>query len=294
MIEEKNCPKCNEPTENGAVFCGNCGFRLIEQPKEAYLGQISTQQRDEIPTYAQPKPHHKKHWASIALIFAVMGIASSYLLPFMGIAFGIVGIILVTSSLGVSKGWIKPTSLILSTLAVIVGLGFWVNAVISQPKIKAEQETTSTGVATINVNTPCYSINFKSIINISNSKGSCSMNAYNGSSFADSSNIYKIVASTVSNVNSNNLDSLAKQAIAQDIANNLPGFSITDENSDLFDGNPAYSVYAYNSKLNVSMVEEAVLDNNQTNTNNFFVIIHAVNSTNTNLDTLKSEWQWNE
>ena len=119
------------------------------------------------------------------------------------------------------------------------------------------------------------------------------MNAYNGASFEDSSNIYKIVASKVNNVNQSNFDSLSKTAIAEDIANHLPGFNITTQNSDTFDGNPAYSVHAYDSASNIAMIEESILDSSSSS-NNFFVIIHAVNGQTTNLNNLEAGWQWNE
>ena len=28
MPEEQQCPNCQQPIENGAIYCGNCGFKL--------------------------------------------------------------------------------------------------------------------------------------------------------------------------------------------------------------------------------------------------------------------------
>ena len=296
MEEEHNCPKCSEPTESGASFCGNCGFRLMPQNIQDSNAQ-SADLNTDIPVYAKPKSHHKKHWAALALVFGVMGIAASFLLPFLGITLGVVGIVLISSSFSISRGWVKPSGLVISLLAVVVGLGFWVNTAVHDPKIHASQVAgTSGGIATISVSTPCYSIKFSTVVNIDNSKGSCSVNAYNGDNFQSSSDIYKIVASTVNNVNSSNFDSISKAAIAQDISEHLPGFTVSNQGTDLFNGNPAYLVYAYNQSSNVSMVEESILNPSPSSTsaNNFFVVVHAVNGQNVSLNSLKKGWQWNE
>jgi hypothetical protein len=294
MQQDIVCPKCSQPTETGATFCGNCGFRLIPENSQTYLGQVSTQLATSIPVYATPKNHHKRHWAALALVFGLLGIAASLLLPLVGIIFGIVGIILISSSFSIARGWVKPSGLVVSILSIFVGILLAVVPQLQNSKTHAAvQPGTTNGVATISIETPCYSIRFKTFINIDNNKGSCSINAYNGVNFDTSSNIYKIVASSVSNINSSNFDSVSKTAIASDIAKHLPGFNITSQNSDTFDGASAYSVYAYDPGSNIAMIEESVLDSGSSG-NNFFVIIHAVNGQSTNLNSLKAGWQWND
>ncbi len=312
MSDERLCPNCNQSVEDGAVYCGNCGSKLsAEQASPSTVSQVyanSTQQTlnttlatslasgPNIPAYAVPH-HHKQHWAVMALAFGLFGIGVGVLVPILGLALGLCGIVIITSSLRITHGWLKPAAITISALAIAAGIGFMVNNVTHhQAAQTANKVGTSNGVASINVNTPCYSLTFATELNVNNSKGSCSINAYDGTTFQSSSNVYKVLGNVSSTVDSANFESYSKQAINQDIVKNLPAFSVAKQAANVFDGSPAYYVEAYDSTDNAAMIEETILHNDATNLNkdNFFVIVHATNGSNVNLDALQSSWQWND
>jgi hypothetical protein len=315
MPEERLCPNCNQPVETGVAFCGNCGFKMepdSTKPQSASIEQVYSQGPGEdsttnlstpaaaganIPPYAIPH-HHKQHWAVMALAFGILGIGASALIPILGIGLGICGIVLISLSFRQSLGWLKPASLVVSILAVAVGIGFWVYAIDHNPSLHPQTNSvgTSNGVTSINVYTPCYSLTFATELNVNNSGGSCSMNAYNGTTFQNSSNVYKVVASQSSTINTGNFASDSKQAINQDLAKNLAAFKVFNQSSGQFDGSPAYYVQAYDSSANVAVIEEAILHDSSTsqNNDNVFVIVHATGGQNVNLQSLESTWQWND
>ncbi|HEY1645534.1 MAG TPA: zinc ribbon domain-containing protein [Candidatus Saccharimonadales bacterium] len=304
MSEEKLCRSCNEEIEDGAVYCGNCGVKLTRGSlaKQVYENGSATTTAialnpasPNIPAYATNHDHHKQHWAALALAFGILAVCGGLLIPILGVSFAVIGIVLSTSSLRITHGWLKSSGLIVPVIALLFSLGVYVNALNHSPKVQeANQAATSDGVATISVTTPCYTLTFGSELNVNNSSGSCSMNAYNGTALGNSSSIFKVVASQTTNVSITNFDSLAKQAIETDISKNLPGFSITSEQSNLFDGSPAYIIQAYNQSSNVAFSEEVILHSTSSGKDNYFDIVHATNGQSASLANLQKTWQWND
>ena len=147
MTEERECPSCHEPIEVGAVFCGNCGQQLSGNEALAPLGYS----------------HHKQHWGSMALAFAILGVGAGTLVPIVGLAFGLVALILATSSFKITHRWLSLTGLSVALMSILVGLGFWVNAISHDPRLSGSSSAgTANGVSAINVTTPCYILTFDS------------------------------------------------------------------------------------------------------------------------------------
>ncbi len=313
MPEERLCPKCNESVEMGATFCGNCGYKLVSDPQpqgnasyvysngpanDAKSVPMAALATANTPSYAIPLNHHKQHWGAMALALGILGIGSGMLIPILGIGLGISGIVLVTMSYHLTHKRLKIASLIVSVLAILVGIGFWVNAIVHDPRFNLDSSqpaATTNGSAEVSVQTPCYSLSFNTVLNVNNPKGSCTLNVYNGTDMADSSDVYKIIASSTA-LTSSDLTSFSKQAIETDFTKNLHGFTITKQASAIFAGSPAYYIQANNAGDNAAVIEETVLLTNYvpSNGDNFFDIIHAVNGTSTDLSSLESGWQWND
>lgn len=53
----KNCPKCGNPLDEGALFCDNCGLRLNAQPQQPPRPNVQPQQTHSQP-YAQPQQQY--------------------------------------------------------------------------------------------------------------------------------------------------------------------------------------------------------------------------------------------
>jgi hypothetical protein len=313
MPEERLCPNCNEAVETGAVFCGNCGYKLISDPQpqptvsQVYSNGPATDPKTtypntlaypNMPAYAVPLNHHKQHWGAMALALGILGIGSGMLIPILGIGLGISGIVLVTMSYHLTHRRLVVASIIVSVLAILVGIGFWVNVVVHDPRLNPNANlpaATTGGTAKLNVQTPCYSLSFNTVLNVNNSKGSCTLNAYNGNDLVNSSNIYKVIASATA-LTSSSFTSYSKQAIEADFTKNLPSFTITKQASTTFAGSQAYYIQANKAADNTAVIEETILltNNVPSNGDNFFDIIHAVNGNSANLSSIESGWQWND
>ena len=193
MPEERLCPKCNESVETGATFCGNCGYKLIPNPQpqatasHVYSNGPATNTipayRDvlaypNMPAYAVPLNHHKQHWGAMALALGILGIGSGMLIPILGIGLGISGIVLITMSYHLTHRRLMLASVTVSVLAILVGIGFWVNVVVHDPRLNLnanQPAATTSGTAKLSVQTPCYSLSFNTVLNVNNSNGSCTL-----------------------------------------------------------------------------------------------------------------------
>ncbi len=251
-----------------------------------------------LPSYALATTHPHNTKMTLAIVFGALGIVGALFIPLIGIAFGITAAVLTTTShTAVGRG-LKITGIILSVLAILAGLGSWVYVVAHDPKLQSTTSTSSaassppssTSVSTATVTTPCYTVTFASNLNVENQSGSCEMNAYDGSSLASSSNIYKVLVTSAPTVTAANLPTIAKSAIEKDISTNLPGFSVTNEASGQFASSPDYEVKAANSS-NVAVVEAAVI-HSSSGGNNFFTLVHAENGSTTDLSGIENGWQW--
>ncbi len=311
-----DCQRCHEPLEPGAAFCGNCGYPVQSsnqsQPSQGlWQGQSGTPPAQPpitsqpipaalngaaLPSYAiaHPAQHVGETTAVLAVILGTIGIVGSgFLIPIIGLVFGIIGMCLGTVSRRRSHRRLALIGLAIASLAVAAGLAALVWN-ISHYKTTAQygktgQSTTSSKVIS-KLQTPCYSFNLINTYNISNQSGNCSVTMYNNQTFATSTNVYKIVASETGTTNPEAFTQLARQAVDTDIHTNLPGFSITRQGPSSFAGSLAYTAYANNNQQGTALMETLVL--HLGTKDNAFDIIHAVNGSSVNLQTLEARWRW--
>jgi len=251
----------------------------------------------DIPSYAVPNVGQQSSdvKATMSPVLGILGIVGAFFIPLVGLTLGIAGFVLGTLSRRASKHRLSTIGLIVSALAVAAGLASWAYVVAHDPHFNHKAASSAAAVNNgpirnaASVITPCYRINFIGTLNIQNVSGSCDMNAFNGDTFDDSSDAYKIYG-TVSAILPASFTSLAKQAIEKDVQQSLPTFTITHENAGSFAGSPAYFVTASNGQ-GVSVMEAAAL-HTTSNGDNFFVFVHAIGARTVNLNDLQSGWQW--
>lgn len=270
---------------------------------EAILQGIGTQlvgasvSKQPVPTYARPviaqqKDHFK---AAIAVVFGVLGIVSSLIMPFVGIVLSIAGVVTGTMSRRYLKRGLGMAGILISIVGIFVSMGTWAYAVSTSnrhqqlAKASAQKTNASPVLAANELSTPCYQVKFTDRLNIQNTNGSCNMNAFDGSSLDVSHSAYKVYA-TQSAVSPTAFAGLAKTALERDITQSMPNYKIVDQQSTIFSGSPAYVVRATNSD-GVSLLEAAVLHSGN-NSANFYVIVHATIDGTASLHDLELGWQW--
>lgn len=116
-----DCQYCGEATQPGAVFCGSCGQKLPTTPVTA-----------STPTTPPAKLGHKR--TVIALLLGVFGLPLS-LVPIVGLAAGVSGLVLATTARKHYKGALSWTAIIISGLAAMAALVLWVYLVQQDPRI---------------------------------------------------------------------------------------------------------------------------------------------------------------
>jgi len=280
-----NCPRCNEPTEAAAAYCGNCGFALHKNLRSKNL-----------PAYAIALPAEQlgNSKATLSLLAGVAGLIACLFMALVGLLLGLFGLMMATMSRTSQRRIFSNVGLLASSLAILLSLGIWAYTVRHQPVASAKAlptQTNETVVAASEMSTPCYKVGFINSFNISRATNSCNLNAYNGQSFENSSVVYKIYANQTQLASASSFGSVAKQAIEKDIKNNLPGFTIDREQVANFAGSPAYVVNASHKDRGIAIVEAAVL--HPTNTgDNVFVLLHANGGSTSDFDDFEAQWEW--
>lgn len=292
MNDEEFCPKCHDNVENGALFCGNCGFKLVASNNKR-VDSLALANGISVPTYAFPHSHYKQHWAAMSLALCILAVSFSYLVPILGLGLAIAGLMMSTSSYRVTHSWLKVGSLIFAILAIMISIGFWVRAVVNEPKLSST--ASQANKTSVNVVTPCYQLTFSSLINTNNTKGGCSLTAYNGQTLNKSSGVLNITASNVNNLNNRNFINYARNNLSNYISNEMPSYLTTTNSSDYFASNPSYYLKAYSSYTNNSVILEAIYVNKTgiTNKDNYFLIRYIKKGQSVNLNNFEKTWSWN-
>ena len=139
------CPKCGTPSEKGMRFCGTCGTNLEEivtevlQTPQSLPARTTTQQPAQI-VYVYEQQPKKQQITVLGIIGMVIGILSllifswvsyfSFLwMPFMYLAFSIIGIVLSAISVRENTA-IGVTGLVTSILGGLVQIGWCIFAII--------------------------------------------------------------------------------------------------------------------------------------------------------------------
>lgn len=276
------CQNCKQEVEPGATFCGNCGH---------YLGAS----HPHVQAYAMAAPAEStaETKAVLSVLLGAAGLVGAVFMAFLGLAIGLAGIIMGTLSRSGRQKTMSTTGIVLSSVAVVASMAVWAYAFNHDAKVRAAHQVAQNGpVSTVNnLSTPCYSVGFIDKFNVTNSSGSCDMQAYNGQTVDTSTSAYKVFASKSDITSATTFTSLAKQALEKDVKNNLNGFTINSEEVGSFAGSPDYEVISTNSSGQVTVAEAAVFHQTKSG-NNAFVLVHAVGGGKADFSDLENQWQW--
>lgn len=282
-----NCPRCHQEVEDGALFCGNCGLAL------QVTNQANTENLNQIPAYAlaTPETHSGEKRSLIALLLAVGGLVGSLFMAVIGLALGLSALILATVSRSYHHRLLNTSAIVSGCMTILLSLAVWGVAIAQNAKEHSVSGQPATTVYTASLSTPCYSLSFVNKLNVSNNSNSCNAVLYNGASFANSTDAYKIYANQSNIINSGEFFNLAKKAIDQDLSSNLASFQVDSEGNGSFAGSPAYMAHVYNQVQNVAVAEAAVYHSSSSGPN-IFILVHAINGRSTDFKALGAQWQW--
>jgi hypothetical protein len=280
------CPHCHEPTDPGAAFCGNCGQPL----KTAAVLTTAA------PAYAITAPisHKGENKALLSVLFGAAGIIGAVFIVIFGLGLGLAGLVMGTMSRHTPKRLLSTAGLVLSSVSIAAGLGVWaytVNHTKHANHIAAATPSPAIVTRASDLSTPCYSAGFAENLQVSRAQNSCNVQVYNGASFAQSSEVYKIYASQSQVKTAAGFDVLAKKALESDVQANLKGFVIESEQAGNFAGSPSYSLVALDRANNVAVIESVVYHQSPTG-DNTFILLHGNNGGSADLQILESQWQW--
>lgn len=303
-----NCLRCQQPIENGASFCGNCGQALSQIGQVMQNQQVAAQQAptahlpnrpamaspggQAVPTYAIATPAQSKGEmkAVLSIIFGLLGVAGGLIIPLVGFIFCFTGFVLATLAWNSPRRSLSIIGLVLSLVALTSSVGM--TAYVWQNKTnKSSMGSSATASGSLSVSTPCYSAGFGSQLNVDNTEDSCDMAAFNKDTFANSTEGYKVYAQSSQVVNEANVAEFGKSAIEKDLQTNLSGYKTVSSDAIRFAGSPGYAVKAENPKDGISIVE-AVVFHETDNGKNLFVIVHADSLVKADLAKLEKDWRW--
>ncbi len=286
------CLNCNEPIKPGEAFCGNCGAPIQPVPPQ---NQPTSIQPPTAPNYPTPPstqplpptiplppspsqpptapPKQPQFFEAPPNVQNLPDYAAAPLVKKKGNTLpplkfiGIILLLLIITVAGI----------------LVISLQHKSHTVLVQKKA---QQNTGTKLAT-----PCFMLSLVDTFNVTNKNDTCDSNLYNKSTFAKSTNVYKIVSTNSGSNDETFFNQQAKTAVDKEIAADYASYTITKEESSTFSGSTDYIAYFVDQKQDIAAVEAAVL--HQTNHGeNIFIITHAVNGSSTNLQSLEAGWQW--
>ncbi len=277
-----DCPNCHKETEIDANFCGYCGTKLK-------LGDFNISTNSKNAPYAIYYPLVRQHWASYSIIFGIIGIGASLIIPLFGLILGIIGLFIALSSHRYNNLIrFKVAGIILSCLALILA----VTLIIYNSSYNSLQVNQSKAASVV-LNTPCFDIKFSTIYKISNSPKSCNVVAYYGQSYSKAEDLYRVDALKIINANSSNFINLVKvNLINPDLLKLSNNYNVIVNKKAQFLNNEAYNLSVYNPKTNVSITIEPILYNAKGISDNIFVIYHSTIGKASNLNALSKAWAW--
>lgn len=250
-----------------------------------------------LPSYAvaTPAKNSADTKALISLLLGITGIVGALFMALIGLVLGMAGLVTGTMSRSSIKRTLSTAGIIASSLAILAGLAVWIYAIQNEQTNNqsnpAASKPMAPAVVSADLTTPCYITGFVEKLNVSNSTDSCDMSAFNGPTLSTSTNAYKVYANKADIADTNSFMSLAKQALEKDIESNLAGFKIDSQRVGTFAGSPAYFINVSDKEQGVAVVEAAVM-HEVPNGENVFILVHAVNAEQADLNTLETQWQW--
>lgn len=309
-----NCPRCGQPVEQGAAFCGNCGQALavasptpapvpttptVPQPGAPQVPPQATQPvvsaapaavapvvPGSAPMPAYAVPHQKGETkAIIGLISGVLSIPGA-ILPIAGFVLGITAV--VTSSMSMQ---VKRKLAILGLIFGILGILLSIAATVYNLQHRGDASLSS---KTQTISTSCYdakiSVDLKAD---NNSADSCDLRAMNGETIGKSTIVEEISNSLESEVTPSNFVTLAKRvtpSLVEEASSGARKFTLTNEHAGTFAKEAAYFV---TMKANDGATAEFVsVLHNAPNGNNLFVFFEARVHGDANLSDLEANFNW--
>jgi hypothetical protein len=258
----------------------------------AYSGQAAAL---SIQPYAIAASKTSNIKGILALVFGLMSMVSSILIPIVGLIFALAAIVLASISLSKRKRGLAMAGLVTGILGLLVGIALIAHNVqnMATSKTDGTQKSNTLNSATTTTSsdlvTPCYSFTLDSKQTIQNNSGSCDSNIFTGNSIETSDEFYRVLGVTASSLNSSNFMSIAKSGIEKDLTESEPNAQIISEQPTTFAGSPAYTVDAKGSGY---VLSESAVFHTTSNGENFFVVVHANSGSDVSLTTLEKDWKW--
>jgi hypothetical protein len=253
-----------------------------------------------VPAYAMPGqiPTHQKGEvrAIIGLIIAVLALPAT-LIPILGLALGITGIVLGSLSLHTKKV-LGILAMIFGILAVLISLALWGYLISKDQSLKHGTTTTSSNSSSSlsgslqSVDTPCYSLQMSAALHVATTAGSCAIKAMDGDTAAASTIVYDIESFAEPSLNSTNFNKSIEAAVPtllSGASSSTRTYTLTDQHGGSFAGEQAYFVTA-NSNQNTTLSTVSVL-HSASNGDNFFTV--AVGGTGSvDISGIESSFNW--
>lgn len=297
------CPNCHQPVEEGAVFCGNCGQPLekpmttVQSPAPApttpsrvfgsnestpitqpQLQPVMAGASINSTPYAIAEPASKAETKSIiGLILGTIGIPASILIPILGLALGVAGLILGTISRSRYKHTLNLLAIIFSTLAIVASLGIWVWNIDRNHSASVVND----GSSLSSISTPCFNLKLDSSLKGSKLTG-CDLD------YSNATEEVSINSVTNEGITTSNLKSESDQVVAKE----QPELGVTFSNQRIgtFAGSPAFLANVISQ--NAAGVFAIVLHQTSDGENVFIITRFILGTQFPQFGVVQSSWEW--
>jgi hypothetical protein len=283
------CPQCQQEANADAAFCGNCGAPLTVGSAEQAGRQGSTAIAvpAEATTAAKVRDHGGK--AIAAFVIGLLGLVA-WLVPVVGLVFGLVAMIFGTIAFHSRRRAFARTGIALSVLVLGASLFMWVHSAqqLSRVNPAGASSTNSSADGSLQVVvTPCYSTRLPASMSLIGNNGSCTFTGSDTTTGEQAS----VKVLNVPGLSQASLPNVA-QTDAANIVKSLPGGQVSDEQTTQFAGNAAYQITVKVRDGSGGMVDYIY---NPTTQGNLVIVTHSqvhLSRDNFDLNLIESNWKW--
>jgi len=313
------CPRCAEPVDAAAAYCGNCGIALQQSPLSSTLvptpfqppasvvsipSDVGPAHEPAPPTYAVVRPdRHALETKSMAtLIISVLALPAS-VLPVAGWILGGVGIVAATILRPrLAHKAIANVAIVFGVLAALLSGGVFaynVQQYNKQQQMEDIQRQTAQAASVADdaivasssvVNTPCYSVDVGNLQAAESDSMSCRARAYTGSTLLSASEALTIEAVTQRSLTEASLAATGKEIADNYLSTALSKLEITSQGISKFAGSPAYHIQG--KQGNGADVDMLLVLHESVHGENAFVLTYATSGSDTGLEQIESSWVW--
>lgn len=279
------CPRCQQPSDPGAAYCGNCGFQLVsgetpsQNPPAASQADINT----------LPPTRNSSGKAITSFVLAVVSIPAC-LVPVLGLILSVLAFVFGTLSVHSVRRRFALAGMTIAVVATLGSLYLWVHTaeeLVRQHDVTHPPDSAAPLAGLQTIVTPCYTTKIPATMTVTHSTGSCTfLGSAAGGLEQEEVKVMQVPGLTLANL------ATAAKSDSVNVVHATPGGVITKQQSATFAHSQAYEIEIKSSDGSAGKLSYVY---DATAQGNLVIVLHTHSNSNGkdyDLKQIESHWSW--